>query len=43
MHIDRTVENIYYCYPVAWAATLLLVAIYYFAVRKTLLPLGKER
>lgn len=43
MHIDRAVENIYYCYPVAWAATLLLVAIYYFAVRKTLLPLGKER
>mgnify|MGYP003218649123 FL=1 len=43
MHIDRAVENIYYCYPVAWAATLLLVAIYYFAMRKTLLPLGKER
>ncbi len=32
------VENIYYCYPVAWAATLLLLLLYYYAVRKKLLP-----
>ena len=30
MHVDWVVEDIYYCYPMAWAATLLLVAICYF-------------
>lgn len=35
------IENIYRCYPVAWAATLLMIAVYYFAVRKKLLPKGE--
>ena len=34
MHWKFTVENIYYCYPVAWIATLLLLVIYYLTVRK---------
>lgn len=37
------IENIYYCYPIAWAATLLLLTVYYFAVRKSLLPEGKKQ
>lgn len=31
------IEYIYYCYPIAWFATLLFIAFYYFAVRKSLL------
>ena len=42
MHWKFTVENIYYCYPVAWIATLLLLVIYYLTVRKRLLP-SKEK
>ena len=42
MHKSATVEYIYYCYPVAWAATLLLLAIYYLIVQKRLLPNGEK-
>ena len=42
MHRAPVIENIYYCYPVAWAATLLLLALYYLAVRKNLLPNGND-
>ncbi len=42
MHRAPVIENIYYCYPVAWAATLLLLALYYLAVRKSLLPNGND-
>ena len=42
MHIDRAVENIYYCYPVAWAATLLLVAIYFAVQEKRCCRLEKN-
>lgn len=38
MHYNPTIKNIYYCYPIAWAATLLLLAIYYLIVRRRLLP-----
>ena len=38
MHYDPAIENIYRCYPIAWAATLTLLVIYYLAVRKALLP-----
>ena len=38
MHYNPAIENIYYCYPIAWAATLLLLVIYYLIVRKSLLP-----
>ena len=33
MKRNLTEENIYFCYPIAWIASLLLVMIYYFAVR----------
>lgn len=42
MRKSAAVEYIYYCYPVAWAATLLLLAIYYLIVRKRLLPNDKK-
>lgn len=38
MHFSPAIENIYYCYPLAWAATLLMLVIYYLVVRKKLLP-----
>lgn len=34
MNCTPAVENIYYCYPVAWMATLLRLLLYYCAVRK---------
>lgn len=40
MRKSAVVEYIYDCYPVTWAATLLL-AVYYLTVRKRLLPEGK--
>lgn len=40
MHFSPAIENIYYCYPIAWAATLLMLVIYYLLVRKKLLPSG---
>lgn len=42
MRKSAAVEHIYYCYPVAWAATLLLLAIYYLIVQKKLLPNGES-
>ena len=38
MRYNPVIENIYYCYPVAWMATLLLLVIYYCSVRNSLLP-----
>ena len=38
MRHSPVIENIYYCYPVAWAATLLLLTAYYVAIRKELPP-----
>lgn len=40
MHYNPAIENIYYCYPIAWAATLLLLVFYYLIVRRRLLPSG---
>ena len=37
MHHSPIIENIYYCYPVAWTATLLLLTVYYVIIRKELL------
>lgn len=37
MRRSTVIENIYWCYPVAWAATLLLLAVYYLIVRRRLL------
>lgn len=41
MRKSAAVEYIYDCYPVACAATLLLLAVYYLIVRKRLLPNGE--
>lgn len=38
MRRNPVIENIYYCYPIAWAATLIMLAAYYLLVRKRLLP-----
>ena len=38
MRHSPVIKNIYYCYPVAWAAALMLLAAYYVAMRKELLP-----
>lgn len=38
MRYNPVIENIYYCYSVAWMATLLLLVIYYCSVRNSLLP-----
>lgn len=42
MRHSPVIKNIYYCYPVAWAVTLLLLIVYYIAVRKKLLPKGEN-
>ena len=34
------VENIYFCYPMAWGCTAVLVTLCYFAVRKNFSPEG---
>lgn len=36
MHYNPVIENIYICYPVAWAATTVLLLCYYLCVRKQL-------
>lgn len=36
MSRNPIIENIYYCYPVAWLATIILLSGYYFAVKKKL-------
>lgn len=41
MHYNPAIENIYYCYPIAWAATLLMLVIYYLVVRKNCCQAGK--
>ena len=31
---NYVIENIYYCYPVAWAATVLFLSAYFFFLLK---------
>lgn len=40
MHFHPVIENIYICYPVAWAATTLLLLFYYRIVRSRLPGIG---
>ena len=37
------VENIYFCYPMAWGCTAVLVTICYFAVRKNFSPADEQK
>ena len=34
MSINRTIENVYFCYPMAWGVTAALIFIYYQIVKK---------
>ena len=34
MSINRTIENVYFCYPMAWGVTAALIFIYYQMVKK---------
>lgn len=34
MAIDYRIENIYYCYPIAWGSTAILIMTYYLLTRK---------
>lgn len=34
MSVNRTIENIYFCYPLAWGVTAAFIFIYYQAVKK---------
>lgn len=41
MHMNPVIENIYYCYPVSWGVTIVMLLCYYFAVRSKLPGMGK--
>lgn len=42
MHYNVDIRNIYYCYPLAWFASVFLLALYFFAIRGRLTGLTKE-
>lgn len=43
MHYNVDIRNIYYCYPLAWFASVLLLVLYFFAVRGRLTGLTREK
>lgn len=42
MHYAPSIRNIYVCYPLAWAVTMVLILIYYRAVREKLPGMAKN-